>query len=152
MNESQSESIACLPLALSTGDGEVDLELLRAIPKPFSVTDRESANWLVRKIISAREYAAHVQAWATAEKRRAEREEATLMYLFGRQIESWAMDEVQKLGGRRKSVALPAGSPQTRNRQRRCCFGMGKKESFRCNSNSGEAHEVSPKRPLHLHR
>ena len=39
-----------------------------------------------------------------------EREEKTLMFLFGRQIEDWAKAEIEKLRGRRKSINLPGGT------------------------------------------
>ena len=32
------------------------------------------------------------------------------MFLFGRQIEAWVRSEVEKLNGKRKSLALPAGT------------------------------------------
>jgi phage host-nuclease inhibitor protein Gam len=41
---------------------------------------------------------------------RAQREEAVLLYLFGRQLERWAREEVEKLNGKRRSLTLPAGT------------------------------------------
>ena len=32
------------------------------------------------------------------------------MFLFGRQLEHWAKDAIVKLNGKRKSLALPAGT------------------------------------------
>jgi hypothetical protein len=75
----------------------------------FEIVDEETANWLVRKIVAARQYAERVKQWADAEQRRAQQEEQTLIFLFGRQAEQWAHDEIKKLNGRRKSLALPGG-------------------------------------------
>ena len=99
-----------IPVATSSLDAEVDVEVLRSVPKQFSVEDEKSANWLVKKIVAAREYADRVKEWAAQEVRRAEREESTLSFLYLRQLEGWARGEVEKLGGRRKSLALPAGT------------------------------------------
>jgi phage host-nuclease inhibitor protein Gam len=87
----------------------VDIEVLRVVPASFAIVDADSANWLVRKIMNARAYAARVKEWAEQEQRRADREEKTLMHLFGQQMERWARDEIDKLKGKRKSVNLPAG-------------------------------------------
>src|SRR4051794_29700288 len=81
----------------SESDADVDLEVLKTVPKQFRIDDEQSANWLVRKVIAAREYGERVKAWAEQERRRAEREERTLMFLFGRQIEVWAKCEIEKL-------------------------------------------------------
>ena len=78
-------------------------------PEGFAVRDAASANWVVRKVVEARRYAEHVQAWAAAEVRRAEREEAFLMRRFGAELEEWARRQVQTHHDGRKSVALPAG-------------------------------------------
>lgn len=75
----------------------------------FRVDDDKSANWLVRQITQARAYADQVRQWAKDEVRRAEREEEKLLYLFGAQLEDWCRDQLLRDGGRRRSVALPAG-------------------------------------------
>jgi hypothetical protein len=72
------------------GDPEIDAEILSSVPRQFAIVDEQSANWLIRKITAARQYAVQVAEWAEQEKRRAAREEQCLMYLFGRQIELWA--------------------------------------------------------------
>lgn len=100
---------AYTPPITSGLDAEVDLEVLKSVPKQFAVTDEKTANWLIRKVVAAREYAEHVKQWAEQETRRAEREEHTLFFLFGRQIEHWVRSEIEKLKGKRKSLALPAG-------------------------------------------
>ena len=69
----------------------------------------ERANWLVRKILDCRAYWIRAKAFAEREQRRAAREERTLMWLFGRQLEAWAAQEISASGGRAKSIQLPAG-------------------------------------------
>jgi hypothetical protein len=97
------------PPITTTVDAEVDIEVLKTVPKQFAITDESTANWLVRKIISARRYAERVKQWAEQEQRRAAREEQTLMFLFGRQLEGWAKAEIEKLHNK-KSLPLPAGT------------------------------------------
>lgn len=99
-----------MPPISAPSDAEVDLEILRAIPKQFEINDEKTANWLVRKVLSARKYASDVADWAESEKRRAEREEHCLLFLFGRQLETWAKEELQRRGGKRKSIGLPGGT------------------------------------------
>ena len=43
----------------------------RQVPEKFRVADEDSANWLIKKIVEARQYAARVKAWADREVRRA---------------------------------------------------------------------------------
>ena len=105
-----SESASSLPPTQHSLDAATDLEVLKSVPERFAITDEQTANWLVKKVVAAREYAERVKKWADQEIRRAEREERTLMYLFGRQLEKWAGDEIQKLNGKRKSLALPGGT------------------------------------------
>jgi len=78
------------------------------MPEAFEVRDSSSANWLVRKILEARAYAASVKEWAALEIRRAEREEKFLIDHYGHQLESWARQQIN--GSRRKSIKLPAGA------------------------------------------
>jgi hypothetical protein len=77
-------------------------------PETFAVEDAASANWVVRKIIEARNYAKHVKSWAEAEVRRAEREEQLFLYHYGHQLETWARSQIAV--GRRKCIKLPAGT------------------------------------------
>jgi phage host-nuclease inhibitor protein Gam len=98
------------PVALQVGDAETDIEIMKTVPRQFEVSDEGSANWLIRRVIDSRSYAQRVKQWADQELRRAAREEQTLMFLFGRQLEQWAKSEIEKLNGRRKSLNLPAGS------------------------------------------
>lgn len=97
------------PPTVCPADAEVDIEVLKSVPKAFCIEDERTANWLVRKIIAAREYAERVKLWSEQECRRAQREEMTLFFLFGRQAEAWAKGEIEKQKGKRKSIPLPAG-------------------------------------------
>lgn len=83
-------------------------ELIVAAPEGFSVHDEATANWVIRKILEARAYAAHVNAWAALELRRAEREERFFLERFGPQLEAWARERLAH--ARRKSLRLPAGA------------------------------------------
>jgi hypothetical protein len=80
------------------------------VPDKFRVADEDSANWLIKKIVEARQYTARVKAWADREVRRAERDEDFFLSRFGPQLQAWATLQVEALGGRRKSINLPAGS------------------------------------------
>lgn len=75
----------------------------------FSVTDQGSANWLVRKIVNARDYRKRVERWAEQEIARAEREEAFFFSRFGGQLEQWVRRHLSETGSRKRSVNLPAG-------------------------------------------
>ena len=97
------------PMAVAAQNPEMDLEILKSVPQRFSVQDESSANWLLRRVLASRDYGEKVKAFAQQELRRAEREERTLLFLFGRQLQAWTKGELQKLNGRRKSLALPAG-------------------------------------------
>jgi phage host-nuclease inhibitor protein Gam len=109
-----ASELAVQPLAVPpetyVGDAETDLAILKSIPHQFCIEDEKTANWLVRRVQSARQYAQRVKEWSEHEMRRAEREETTLMFLFGRQIERWTKTEVSKLKGKRKSINLPSGA------------------------------------------
>lgn len=75
----------------------------------FHVRDEGAANWVVRRIASARAYRDRVQAWAAAEMRRAEREEQFFLARFGAELEAWARDRLST-ERKRKSISLPAGT------------------------------------------
>ena len=87
---------------------EIEIAPPPDVPEAFAVDDANSANWLVRKIVEARDYAEHVKKWAALELRRAEREERFFLERFGHQIEAWARQQIT--GSRRKSLKLPAGT------------------------------------------
>lgn len=78
-------------------------------PENFTVQDAASANWVIRKIVEARAYAARVKAWAELEQRRAQREEDGLLRQFGADLEDWARRQIAQQNDGRRSVSLPAG-------------------------------------------
>jgi hypothetical protein len=81
-----------------------------SVPQAFSINDAAAANWLVRKIVEARAYAAHVQAWAAAEIRRAENEQRYYLDRYGSQLEGWARAQLALKNTKRRSIPLPAGT------------------------------------------
>ena len=81
-----------------------------AVRQVFCIDSAERANWLVRRVIEARAYGDRVRTWAAKEQKRAERDEAQLMYMFGRQLQDWVVQDLATHRGRRKSVSLPAGT------------------------------------------
>lgn len=89
-------------------DAEIEIESAPAVPPQFAVKDPQSANWVVRRVVEARHYAAHIKQWSAAELKRAEREEQFFLHHFGPQLEDWLQPQLQQL--RRKSLALPAGT------------------------------------------
>lgn len=101
-----------VPRLLATGavPPEIPFQPGKNESPAFSVTNEESANWVVRKIVEARAYGEHVTQYAQRELRRAEREEEFFLRHYGPQLEAWARTEIEKRGGRRKIVRLPAGS------------------------------------------
>jgi len=99
-------------------DGEVTVEEDRPeVPQAFCVEDEKSANWVVLKITQCRAYRDRVDAWAAREKARAQRDEDFFLRFFGRQLEGWTSEQVQKLNGRRKSICVPAGTLGFRRQQ-----------------------------------
>jgi hypothetical protein len=107
--QSDDEQVGSFTVPTSV-EAEVEAELQRTIPPQFSVRDAETAAWVVRRVVAAREYKGRVKVWAEAEQRRAAREEERLMFVFGGQLREWAEAEIAKLQGRRKSLALPGGT------------------------------------------
>jgi phage host-nuclease inhibitor protein Gam len=81
-----------------------------AVPEPFCVHDAASANWVLRKIAEARQYAYRVKQWAAAELRRAQRQEQFFVMHYGQQLEDWARQQIAQQHDRRRSVSLPAGN------------------------------------------
>lgn len=77
--------------------------------EPFHVHDEFTANWVVRKVVEARRYRERVKVWADQEIGRSKKDEERLLYLYGRQLEAWAISAIARSGGRRRSIALPAG-------------------------------------------
>lgn len=108
-NPCSTTALMDVPAIALASNPEVDIEVLESVPKQFAIIDDRSANWLVKRIVAARDYADRVKQWAEQEQRRAAREEQTLLYLFGRQAEEWAREEIAKTKSKRKSLNLPAG-------------------------------------------
>ena len=79
-------------------------------PERFSVHDDNTANWLVRRICEARAYAERCATWAEKEKRRALRDEEFFWARYGAQLREYVQQKIVDTGGRRKSMALPAGA------------------------------------------
>lgn len=87
-------------------DSSIDVPL---VPEGFQVTNAGTASWVIRKVLEARKHAANARAWCDREILRARRDEESLLFLFGRQLEDFAAQEIAKLKGRRRSVSLPGG-------------------------------------------
>lgn len=86
-------------------------ELAAMVPERFSVRDRPSAEWLVRKLVEADAHVRRVKEQAEREVRRTERERDFLLMRFGRELEAWARKELAKHKGRqRKSLLLLSGT------------------------------------------
>jgi hypothetical protein len=83
-------------------------------PEQFTVRDHRTANWLVKRIIANRQYGAQVKRWAESELKHVARTEAFLLERYGRQLEQWAVHQININGGRRRFVALPAGRVRLR--------------------------------------
>lgn len=78
----------------------------------FHVVDRDSANWVIRKIVEARRYAENAKAYAAAEIARAQSTEKFFLWQFGRELEAWVDQQLadgDRPGPARKSLNLPAG-------------------------------------------
>lgn len=92
---------------MSSGDEHVEMP---TIDEAFDVHDEASANWVVRRIVEARQYAERVKAWADGELRRARREEEFFLFRYGIQLQEWLRSEMARRDDRRKSLCLPAGT------------------------------------------
>jgi hypothetical protein len=96
------------PKGSTPDDSDVATEI--GVPEAFQVNNAATASWVVRKIVEARAYGIRVKQWAGRELCRAERDELWLMRRFGPELESWLRAELQRRGGRSRSVPLPAGT------------------------------------------
>jgi hypothetical protein len=97
-------------VAVAKDDVPTDGELEALAPKRFEVTDRSSADWLVRKVVEADAHIRRVKEQSVREIARTQRERDFLLLRFGPQLERWAKAELQKHKGRRKSVLLLSGT------------------------------------------
>ena len=80
------------------------------IPEQFHVRDDQSANWVVRKIVECRAYSQRCTEWCEREQARAKHDEEFFLFRFGHELMAYARSKMAEQGGRRKSVALPAGA------------------------------------------
>lgn len=70
----------------------------------------ETANSIVRRLLSIRAYAAHVEQWADRERQRAQRQETWLLHRYAGLLDRWLRRELLRRGSRSRSVHLPAGT------------------------------------------
>ena len=87
-----------------------DVEAALLLSPEFSVYDRDSAEWLVRKVVEADAHIARVKAQAAREIRRTERERDFLLMRYGPELERWTEQQLNATQGRRKSVLLLSGT------------------------------------------
>ena len=85
-------------------------ELESIAPQQFEVRDRDSAEWLVRKLVEAANYIDRVKHQAEREIKRTQRERDFLLLRYGPQLQRWARTELETHRGRRKSILLLSGS------------------------------------------
>ena len=128
------------------------------VPAPpsdgFTVHDAASANWVIRKVVEARAYAARVKAWAELEQLRAQREEDGLLRRFGADLEDWARRQIAQQHDGRRSVSLPGGVVGFRTDPTRLAIVDEAKLKNWCRSNLPSAIRVVesvPKTPLMDH-
>ena len=96
-------------MTAETADDEAQAAAL-AVPERFEVHDRDSAEWLVRKLVEADAHIRQVHQQADREVRRTERERDFLRMRYGPQLERWTRQQVEQSKGRRKSVLLLSGT------------------------------------------
>jgi phage host-nuclease inhibitor protein Gam len=91
------------------GQASEDREVGSPIEEGFSVRDDQTANWVVWQIVSARIRAERAAEFAKLEANRAEQQEQFFLHRFGYQLIDYAREKIREVGGRSKSVRLPAG-------------------------------------------
>jgi hypothetical protein len=96
--------------AVADDGAESAADLATVVPQQFEVRDRDSAEWLVRKVVEATNYIDRVKHQANREIRRTQRERDFLLLRYGPQLQRWARTELEKHKGRRKSILLLSGS------------------------------------------
>ena len=83
--------------------------------KEFHITDRQSAEWLLRKLGNLRAERARIVAQSEALLRQLDADRDSLLHLYGGELEAWAREELQRRGGRRKTLHTLQGSLRFRN-------------------------------------
>lgn len=91
------------PEALWLEDGSV-------VKPEFHVTDQKTAEWVLGKLLALESRKAAAKAQAAVILRQIESDEAALHARFDAELQSWATQEIQRRGGRRKSVATLQGT------------------------------------------
>jgi phage host-nuclease inhibitor protein Gam len=90
------------------GEETAPEDRLPPVEESFHVADEKSANWVIRHIADARARAVKAQEWAAREVAQAEREESWFLGRFGAELEAFTRSSLD--GGKKKSLALPAGT------------------------------------------
>lgn len=85
----------------------------------FRVTDLETAAWVVDKITAARAKAARIQEQAEAMLRDCAREEEFFLNRYGADLAEVAATEIERTGGKKKSLKLLTGTVGFRSAPRR---------------------------------
>jgi phage host-nuclease inhibitor protein Gam len=96
--------------AVAEHEGGDEAELAGIVPAAFSVHDRDSAEWLVRKVVEAEAHMARVKEQAQREIARTQRERDFLLRRYGPDLERWTREQLEHHKGRRKSVLLLSGT------------------------------------------
>ena len=76
----------------------------------FCINSETRANWLLRKIANLDTEKARVKAQAEAILHGLDTDREGLLYLYGSQLEAFTRQELERQGGRRKSLTLLQGT------------------------------------------
>jgi len=76
----------------------------------FHIDTEEKANWLLRKIATIDAEKARVKAQADTIVKQLEGDRERLMGRFGAELEEWTRGELERRGGKRKSIVLLQGT------------------------------------------
>ena len=90
---------------------------------PFVIDTEERANWYLRKVANLEAEKARIKSQAAAMIAQVEADAARLEYRFASQLEAFARQELEKRGGRRKSLTLFQGTLSFRSQGPRLSVG-----------------------------
>ena len=76
----------------------------------FAIDSEERANWLLRKLGNLEAEQARIKAQSAAMLKQVEGERESLMNRFGSELAQWTEEEIQRRGGKRKSLTLIQGT------------------------------------------
>lgn len=76
----------------------------------FHITDQKSAEWVLEKIATLKAREALVRAQSDRLLRQIASDQERLMGRFGAELEQWARQEIERAGGRRKSLVTLFGT------------------------------------------